>query len=94
MDSGKQRQTDARRADSPGCVQGWLFPSWRQAWIIPSDCSLRHYPQVAERFELIDNLVRCRNFLRDPDARKTVEDLMIYLEAKLRAMDTRLADRR
>jgi hypothetical protein len=52
--------------------------------------------QVEERFELIDKLVRCRDLLamlRDPDARKTVEDLITYLEAKLRAMDTRLADR-
>ena len=51
-------------------------------------------PQVADakRFELIDQIARCRDFLpvlRDPAARKTVEDLMIYLEAKLRAITQR-----
>ena len=47
--------------------------------------------QQTERFELIDQIARCRDFLavlRDPEARKTVEDLMIYLEAKLRATDS------
>jgi hypothetical protein len=63
---------------------------WATLW-----CDLE-MSQDAERFELIDNLVRCRDLLgmlRDPSARKTIEDLIVYLEDKLRAMDTRVTDR-
>jgi hypothetical protein len=51
--------------------------------------------QDAERLELIDHIARCRDLLeilREPGARNMVEDLIVYLEAKLRAMDTRLAE--
>jgi hypothetical protein len=51
-------------------------------------------PQDAARFELINDLVRYRDLLaimRDPEARKAIEDLITYLETKLKAMDVRPA---
>jgi hypothetical protein len=45
-----------------------------------------------ERAALIDHLNRCRDLLtlmKDPAHRKTVADLIAYLEAKLVAMERR-----
>lgn len=47
-----------------------------------------------ERTELIDHLNRCRSLLglmKDPAHRRTIADLIIYLESKLKAMDGRMA---
>lgn len=47
-----------------------------------------------ERVELINHLNRCRDLLtlmRDPVHKKTVADLIEYLEAKLVAMERRCA---
>jgi hypothetical protein len=48
-----------------------------------------------ERTELREHLDRCRALLalmRDPGHRKTIADLIAYLETKLAGMDGRLAN--
>jgi hypothetical protein len=47
---------------------------------------------IDERQELLDHLNRCRDLLqimRDPVHRRTIEDLIAYLESKLADMDGR-----
>jgi hypothetical protein len=45
---------------------------------------------IGERTELVDHLNRCRDLLslmKDPVHRKTIADLITYLESKLAAME-------
>jgi hypothetical protein len=45
-----------------------------------------------ERTELVDHLNRCRDLLgllKDPAHRRTISDLIAYLESKLAAMEAR-----
>jgi hypothetical protein len=77
----------------------WLSQAYRQLVANAPKRAIVGYaaerpPTVAkdERAELLDHLNRCRELLdvmRDPAARATIRDLIVFLELKLVAMDGR-----